>query len=326
MDAPDRLRAFLRAHPEGPGRVLLTGWFSFTDGEATAGDLLARAAVAQALDAAGIPHDTAWSAGFAPDARTLDEAPPEAYRHVLFVCGPLHGPQLLELHRRYAGCVRVAVNVSVIDPRGPETTGFALVLARDGGTGPPRPDLAALAPAGPLPPLVAIVLTEGQGEYGDRRGHADATVALTSWAAGKDCARLPVDTRLARDDWRLCAGPEQFLALAARCDLVVTTRLHGLVLALRAGVPALAVDPVLGGAKLSAQARALRWPALVPVEETRPDVLDRWWRWCLDGRGRAAARRRAALLARARRRRVAGDPVSSPGRGGPAAVWPDGTH
>ncbi|MFJ4439258.1 polysaccharide pyruvyl transferase family protein [Streptomyces sp. NPDC088923] len=302
MDTLDRLLAALRAHPEGPGTVLLTGWFSFIDGEATAGDLLARTAVAQALDAAGVPHDTAWSAGFAPGARTLDEAPPEAYRHVLFVCGPLHGPQVRELHRRYADCVRVAVNVSVIDPHAPETTGFALVLARDGGTGPPRPDLAALAPAGPPPPLVALVLTQGQGEYGNRRGHTDVTTALTAWAGTKDCARLPADTRLARDDWRLCASPEQFLALAARCDLVVTTRLHGLVLALRTGVPALAVDPVLGGgAKLSAQARALRWPALVPAEQVRPAVLDHWWEWCLDGRGRAAAGRRAARLARARR-------------------------
>ncbi|MET8556570.1 polysaccharide pyruvyl transferase family protein [Streptomyces sp. NPDC004959] len=307
MDTPDRLVAALRAHPEGPGTVLLTGWFSFLDGEATAGDLLARTAVARALDRARIAHDTAWSAGFAPGARTLDEADPAAYRHVVFVCGPLHGPQVLGLHRRYAHCVRIAVNVSVIDPGAPATTGFHLVLARDGGTGPPRPDLAALAPAGAPPPLVAVVLTGGQGEYGERRGHADVSAALTGWLGAKDCARLPADTRLAHDDWRLCASPEQFLALVGRCDLVVTTRLHGLVLALRSGVPALAVDPVRGGgAKLSAQARALRWPALVPAEEARPDVLDRWWGWCLDGRGRAAARRRAALQARARAAQLAG--------------------
>jgi hypothetical protein len=299
VDSLDRLVATLRSHPEGPGTVLLTGWFSFLHGEATAGDLLARTAVARALDTAGIAHDTAWSAGFAPGARTLDAADPAAYRHVVFVCGPLHGPRIAALHRRYARSVRIAVNVSVIDPEAPATTGFHLVLARDGGTGPARPDLAALAPTGPLPPLVAVVLTEGQGEYGPRRGHADVNAALTGWIGAKDCARLPADTRLAHDDWRLCASPEQFLALVGRCDLVLTTRLHGLVLALRAGVPALAVDPVRGGAKLSAQAGALRWPALVPAERARPDVLDHWWHWCLDGRGRAAARRRAARAARA---------------------------
>jgi hypothetical protein len=62
-----------------------------------------------------------------------------------------------------------------------------------------------------------------------------------------------------------------------------------MVLALRAGTPALAVDPVAGGAKVSAQARACGWPALVPAERLEVSELDRWWRWCLIS-GRVAAR------------------------------------
>jgi polysaccharide pyruvyl transferase WcaK-like protein len=42
----------------------------------------------------------------------------------------------------------------------------------------------------------------------------------------------------------------------SRLDLVITMRMHGLVLALKHGVPALAVDPVAGGAKVTAQAQA----------------------------------------------------------------------
>jgi hypothetical protein len=47
-------------------RALLTGWFSFTDGEKTAGDVLALEAVGAALRSAAIAYDTAWSPMFRP--------------------------------------------------------------------------------------------------------------------------------------------------------------------------------------------------------------------------------------------------------------------
>src|SRR3954471_2309892 len=83
----------------GRMRILLTGWFSFLHGEATAGDVLSLQAVESAL--ADRPYDVAWSPVFKPGALTLDQARPEAYTHVVFVCGPLHGDQLSELHERY---------------------------------------------------------------------------------------------------------------------------------------------------------------------------------------------------------------------------------
>ncbi|MDQ0773489.1 polysaccharide pyruvyl transferase WcaK-like protein [Streptomyces aurantiacus] len=86
------------------------------------------------------------------------------------------------------------------------------------------------------------------------------------------------------------------MALVGGFDLVLTTRLHGLVLALRTGTPVLAVDPVRGGAKLSAQAGALRWPALLGAEQLSHASLDRWWTWCLSTDGTAAAARRADVM------------------------------
>ncbi|WP_344632241.1 polysaccharide pyruvyl transferase family protein [Streptomyces glaucosporus] len=274
-----------------PPRTLLTGWFTFLHGEVTAGDELALRRVQEVLDRAGVPHDTAWSPGFRPDALSLEEADPERYGHLVFVCGPLHGPQIAALHERYAHCVRTAVGVSVIDPDDPAVRGFHRVLPRDAPGVRAAPDLAAAAPPLPATPVAGVVLTRGQGEYGARRRHEEAAERITGWLAGLDCARVELDTRLARDDWRLCRTPAQFQSLLARLDVVVTDRLHGLVLALRAGVPALAVDPVAGGAKVTAQARAYRWPAMVPAERLAPRELDRWWRWCLVS-GRAAARRR----------------------------------
>lgn len=271
-------------------RILLTGWFSFPDGEATAGDVLALHRVQEVLRRAGLDHDVAWSPGFRPDALHLDAAAHEPYKWLVFVCGPLHGPQIEELHRRFAHCVRIAVGTSVVDPDSPAVTGFDHVIARDAPAAEPVLDLSAHAPAPPARPVVGVVLTHGQHEHGQARRHDVVAKEVTGWLHGKDCARLELETRLDIHDWRLCATPAQLQSVLVRLDLVVTDRLHGLVLALRAGTPALTVDPVEGGAEVTAQARACDWPALVPAERLNPAELDRWWQWCLTS-GRVAARR-----------------------------------
>jgi hypothetical protein len=268
-------------------RVLLTGWFSFVHGEATAGDVLSLERVRAALS--DLPCDVAWSPVFRPGALTIEEAQPEDYSHVVFVCGPLHGPYVRQLHERYAGCRRIAIGVSVIDPNDPAAAGFDHILARDAPGVTPRQDLAALAPFTAVP-VIGVILAPGQTEYGARRRHDGVHACLTSWVGRQDCARLSLDTRLDQHEWRSFASPDQLLSVIGRLDMVVTTRLHGLVTALRCGVPALAVDPVMGGAKVAAQATAWNWPAVVTAGELTERVLHQWWRWCLSEDGRAAAR------------------------------------
>ena len=286
------------------GRTLVTGWFSFLHGETTAGDDLALRHVQAHLDGAGVPYDTAWSPGFLPGGLSLDEVVPERYAQLLFVCGPVHGRRIAELHQRFAHCFRVALGVSAVDVRDPALTGFHRVLVRDGPGrdfphGVPRLDLAASAPPLPPVPVAGVILTGGQREYGARRRHGDVAEAVTSWIGRKDCARLELDTRLDVHDWRHNATSGQFLSVLERLDVVVTDRLHGLVLALRSGVPALAIDPVAGGAKVAAQGRACHWPAVLPADRTGPAELDRWWEWCL-GPGRRLARRRSRAFRRGR--------------------------
>ncbi|WP_235787168.1 polysaccharide pyruvyl transferase family protein [Streptomyces mutabilis] len=282
----------------GRDRILVTGWFSFLHGEATAGDVLALRRVEEVLGSAGLAYDVVWSPGFRAAGPHFADLDPAAYSRLVFVCGPAHGWQIEELHRRFAHCLRIAVGVSVIDPGSPAVTGFHRVLARDAVGTDPTPDLAARAPALPSRPVVGVVLTHGQHEYGGQRRHEEVAAGLTRWLAGKDCARLELETRLDAHDWRLCGTPAQLEAVLARLDVVVTDRLHGLVLSLRAGTPALAVDPVAGGAKVTAQARACGWPALVAAERMTDRVLERWWDWCLTGgrdeAGRIGAGFRAA--------------------------------
>lgn len=309
-----------------PARVLVTGWPSLPDGEATAGDVLAMDAVAGGLAAVGIPRDLAWSPVLRPSGLTLDAADAARYSHLVFACGPLAGPGVAALHEQFRDCRRIAAGVSVPDPADPAAAGFDLVLPRDGPGVPPTGDLAAAAlnPApGGLPgpardvPVAGVIMVARQAEYGGRAEHEHVAASLDGWLRGCGCARIPLDTRLDPRDWRLCGTPDEFTVIVSRLDLVVTMRLHGLVLALSRGVPVLAVDPVAGGAKVSAQARAWGWPALLePGPDGGVDVgdLSRWRDWCLSPDGRAAAARAAAsppatplpdLLA------ALGDPVSA---------------
>lgn len=271
----------------------MVGWSSVLHGEATAGDVLAMDAVADALGAAGVPHDVAWSAVMCPPGGLrLDDADPGRYTDLVFVCGPATGRSIAELHERFAHCRRIAVGVSVLDPGDPVTAGFHRVIARDRpGAGAHR-DLAA-RPVPQAVPVLGVYLTSGQQEYGARRRHETTRSGLEAWLGGLDAARLPLETRLDPRDWRLPATAAQVGSVIARLDVVVTMRMHGLVLALRAGVPVLAVDPVAGGGKVTAQARAWDWPAVVGPEELGADLLEEQLRWCLSEDGRKAAQARS---------------------------------
>ncbi|HET6187406.1 MAG TPA: polysaccharide pyruvyl transferase family protein [Trebonia sp.] len=276
-------------------RVLVAGWPSFIHGEATAGDVLAMEAVAAEIDAAGVPCDIAWSPVFRPGERTLDDADPARYSHLVFACGPLSGRGIEVLHQRFAACRRVAVGVSVIDPADPAAAGFHAILARDSPGAPATGDLAA-GPRPPLMPVAGVIHVGEQREYVGRGRHATVSRSLAGWLPGCGCALLPLETRLDSRDWRLCGTPAELESILSRVDLVITMRMHGLVLALKHGVPALAVDPVAGGAKVTAQAQAWRWPAVVaPGAGGTVDTgaMDRWRDWCLSEPGRRAARRAA---------------------------------
>ena len=287
-------------------RVLLVGWFSFLHGEATAGDILAWQAVRDELEHAEITHDTAWSPVFRPGGLLLDAARPEEYSHLVFVCGPLHGSLIEQLHARFRGCRRIAVGVSVLDPADPAVTGFDVILARDAPGAEPRLDLAAgpaltasAATDGAAVPVVGVALAAGQGEYGQARRHEHVIEAITAWLRDCQVAVVPLETRLDTTDWRLAARPEQLLSVIRRLDAVVTTRLHGLVLGLAGQVPVVAVDPVAGGGKVGAQARAWGWPALLGAEQARAATLADSLRWCLSATGRDRARQCAAQAAAA---------------------------
>ncbi len=64
-------------------------------------------------------------------------------------------------------------------------------------------------------------------------------------------------------------------------DAVVTTRLHGLALSIKNGVPPLVIDPISGGRKVIAQARALGWNVAFTADDIEDLRLQRALDYCL---------------------------------------------
>lgn len=254
--------------------VLVAGWFSFVHGEATAGDLMAAEAVCCWLEDAGVPYHAAYSPAF-PEGVRLDEVRPEDYSHLVFVCGPAAGEQVEELVERFSHARRIAVGVSVVDAT-PEA--WHALIERDSADA-HRPDLSLALPDDRLPPVVALVQANSQPEYPGAR-HDDVHSLVERALYSRDVAVVRVGTRVdprgneARHFRHVEAALQRF-------DAVVTTRLHGLVLALRRGTPAVAVDAVPGGGKVSRQAASLGWPATVTSGELSEDSLLKHLDWCL---------------------------------------------
>jgi polysaccharide pyruvyl transferase len=258
-------------------RILVAGWFSLEGGGATAGDLAALEVTRTWLHSAGHVYDVALARAFG-DGVDWRAASPTDYATLVLVCGPV-SPRLAtwQLVSRFADCRVVALDVSIVDAAEAYSQ-FAALLARD-GLGEPRPDLA-FAAALEVVPVVGVLRVHPQAEYADGR-HREVDRAIAAHLASRPAVSVPIDTELETTSGGLRNAAE-VAALVAKMDAVVTTRLHGLVLALRAGVPAAVVDPIAGGAKVAAQAGAVGWPHVVTSDEVDDEALRRVLDACLE--------------------------------------------
>src|SRR3954451_602375 len=249
-------------------RVLVTGWFSFAEVVATVGEELGVDVVVGWLTELGVDHDVAWAPylGRGPHWRDLD---PGDYTHLLFVGGPLMDLSLLrELTGAFAQAQRWAINVSVLPD---DASGlFHRVWARD-APGLSRPDLA-IGTTTPDVPVVAVAFAPVQEEYGHRSQAGRVRATIEGWLGARGMPWFELDLDLFDEPYE--RFPAQVEALVRRADVVVSMRLHGLVLGLAHGVPVIACDAIVGGAKVSAQAAALGWPVLLRAGEIDPATLD----------------------------------------------------
>jgi Polysaccharide pyruvyl transferase len=281
--------------PSGPPRVhnraLAAGLFSFPTHGATAGDLIACEVVCGWLVEAGMEYDVAFAPPFTGgcDWRHVD---PRDYSHVVWICGPLgkRTEAFSRLRMRFASGGRrwIGINLSMMEPV-EEWNPFDVLLERDSNRS-ERADLAFASERARLPVVGLAQVERFTPLFPERDRQQDARAAIRRLAFARPAAVVEIDTRLDIDNASGLRTPAEVETLIARMDVVVTTRLHGLALALMNGVPAVAVDPVAGGDKITAQARAVDWPCAFAVDDASDDVLLEALSFALSAEGRARAR------------------------------------
>jgi hypothetical protein len=246
-----------RSMPAKGDRVLVAGWFSWTGRGATAGDVHACEVVCHWLSDAKRVYDVASVLPSLPgvDWRRVD---PAEYSDLVFVCGPV-GPQAspLPLLRRFSSSRHIGIDLTMLEPVA-SWNPFDVLIERDSDLT-SRPDLSFAVPNRELPVIGLVLVEPYPPEYGARDRQAVARAAVARLVNSREAAIVEIDTRLDRNSTGLRTADE-VASLVARMDAVITTRLHGLVFAIKSGVPALAIDPVAGGAKIRRQAGAIGWP------------------------------------------------------------------
>jgi Polysaccharide pyruvyl transferase len=287
------LTGFCEPISTGSKRALLVGAFS------TVGDLECLEYVKQFLNEKDCAFDiapfgsrvrSAISGAIAPS-----DAIPERYSHLFIICGPCWPEPLKKkgiILDRYAHCVRIGVNLTMLKSIS-EWNPFHALFERDSDAA-SRPDLTFLMAEKSVPVLGRCVIPR-QNEYRDRQRHDQALAAIDGLISRHQLPVIDIDTRWPNafnvSESSACDGVS---ALMRRTDVLVTNRLHGLVFAIKNGVPVIAIDAVAGGDKLSAQARSIEWPVCLEAENATPDAMDAALKWCLTSDAREAAQKARA--------------------------------
>ena len=134
-----------------------------------------------------------------------------------------------------------------------------------------------------------MILAHKQKEYKEKARHDDANEAIERLTQSAEMSIVPIDTALEKNAGGL-RTPGEVESLISRMDVVITTRLHGTVLSLKNGVPVIPIDPIAGGAKISAQVRTLEWPLLFNAESLNDEELRDAFAFCLTEGARQTAR------------------------------------
>lgn len=261
-----------------PVRALVSGHFSVPGGGGTFGDIEAQEMACEWLAEAGIPFDVATNLEDGVEGIRLEDADPADYGIFIFVCGPWYPEKAIPsmLLRRYDHCLKIGLNLTTSHA---DQAGFDILLARD-NPNEIRADIA-FGKTVETVPVVGVLMVERQTAYGSRPRHLYVRQVFEEYLKTAHVAPVWLDTVIKNNKVGLRTGAE-FESLLRKVDVLITNRLHGLVLGLKNSVPVVAVDSIAGGGKVTAQAKALGWPVLLPVEELDVEKLAETVQTCFE--------------------------------------------
>lgn len=263
-------------------KALVAGWFSFEHGHATAGDLLALDVACEWMQQAGYSYDIAYDPPFEGGVNWRSVSPAD-YSHVIFVCGPFEkGLYEAEFLNRFAASRLIGLNLSMLEHMD-NWKPFDLLLERNSSEE-VRPDMVFLSKE-PKVPVVGVCLVEPYPGALD----AVANEAINRLIGSRSMAIVPIDTRLDKNETNL-RSPAEVESLIASVDVLLTTRLHGAVMAIKNGVPVVPIDPEAGGAKIVLQMQKIGWPFVFAADTLNDQDLLAAYDYCLTEEARQKAK------------------------------------
>lgn len=272
----------------------LAWWGSIEGGGETIGDLYALRRVAK-LVAAHCDEIVILSKVVYDELRDVavvraewNSLAPHWQDALIFVCGPVirGSSSFRALISVFRDCRKIGIGVSVLPSSSADFwQPFDQLVARDGIAGAVG-DLAFSSRAsrydttGPL----GICLRGAQREYGAGNCLDVQAAELVKLAIERSRrSHLYLDTRLHGDP----AAAERIVHTFASCSVVLSTRLHGCLLALSLGIPFIAVDQIKGGAKVLSEASRLGWRAAWGADDTSAERFLMDWTSALETLRRA---------------------------------------
>jgi hypothetical protein len=253
-------------------KIILCGWFSFKEGGSTAGDLMALDVVCRWLDERQLTYEVASAA--VPCSNRVDwrKVEPRDYAWLVFICGPIvkDSRDQRALFRRFEKTTQLtAINVSMFESWDKLAWNpFHQVFSRD-GMGEPKPDLSFQYSAGRVR-VIGLILRGPQGEYGAKNCLSqEAELRIRELIESNPCSVVRIDTRIPQNAYGLRSIAE-VESLISKMDVILTTRLHGAVLAIKNRVPVLAIDQIRKGAKVYSGLIRINWPLVFRADELKP--------------------------------------------------------
>jgi hypothetical protein len=282
---PDPAEIAGPTHPEGAKghRVLVAGWFSFPDRQATFGDTEAMRVVVDWLEQTGLPFDVACDPSTGMPGLPMSAVDPGRYSVFVFVCGPWRGGSNDRMLKKFAHCRKIGIDLS---PEDPWAHGFDVMIPRD-MLDVHNPDLV-FASSVPTLPLVGIIQIRLRPDHPASAWRTRVQSVISEYLAEGDVAPITLDTVCDNNPTGI-ESAVQLENIIGRLDAVITTRMHGLVFALKKGVPVVAIDTVPGGGKVSAQAQAVGWPLVLSGEDVNAEQIRKAVNRCLETEMREAA-------------------------------------
>ncbi len=267
---------------------ILVSWYGAFNGHGTIGDLLSVQSLTNYLHNHEYEfHVTSYKYFANIPAKLVDwqKVQPDDYDIFIFVCGPIikHHLLLPALFDRYSNCHKIGIGVSLFpDDHFNYYYPFDCVFAREGGRE-IFDDIAIIAPDYFRKKVVSpkkngitigVSLRGKQKEYGVENCLFCLTDTIVRDAA--ECLLTDrkgrivyIENHIERSGLNAAEIDRQY----ANCDVVLSSRLHGALLALRHSVPFVAIDQIRNGAKVYNILSRMAWPYVYKVEDITVDRI-----------------------------------------------------